>query len=119
VLGGLFLQFLLLIFAFSTFTSGFALFAERRFTWQGHPFGPREIGYLFTYVGFLGIIIQGGLMGRIVKRFGEPALVAVGFAGMGLGYATLGVIGDAAAARDRLDVFGRRERAPPSEPEAA
>ena len=53
----------------------------------------RELGYLFTYVGFLGIIIQGGLMGRIVKRFGEPALVAFGFLGMALGYGILGFIG--------------------------
>ena len=38
-------QFLFFMLAFSTFISGFALFAERRFHWQGHPFGPREIGY--------------------------------------------------------------------------
>jgi MFS transporter, DHA1 family, tetracycline resistance protein len=95
ILGGLFFQFFFFIFAFSTFTSGFALFAERRFWWHGHPFGPREIGYLFSYVGFLGIIIQGGLMGRIVKRFGEAALVATGFTCMALGYATLGWIGGA------------------------
>lgn len=95
VLGGLYLQFFCFIFAFSTFTSSFSLFAERRFTWSGHPFGVREIGVLFTYVGFLGIIIQGGLMGRIVKRFGEPALVAAGFLGMAIGYGMLGWIGDA------------------------
>ncbi len=93
VLGGLYLQFFCFIFAFSTFTSGFSLFAERRFAWHGHPFGVREIGFLFVYVGFLGLIIQGGLMGRIVKRFGEPALVAAGFFAMAVGYATLGVIG--------------------------
>jgi DHA1 family tetracycline resistance protein-like MFS transporter len=93
VLGGLYLQFFCFIFAFSTFTSSFSLFAERRFTWHAHPFGVRELGYLFTYVGFLGIIIQGGLMGRIVKRFGEPALVGFGFLGMALGYGTLGFIG--------------------------
>jgi MFS family permease len=92
ILSGLLFQFFCFIFAFSTFTSGFALFAERRFTWEGHPFGPREIGYLFSYVGFLGIIIQGGLMGRIVKRFGEPALVVTGFACMAGGYFSLGLI---------------------------
>ena len=43
------------------------------------PFGPREIGYLFAYSGFLGIMLQGGLIGRLVKRFGEPALVMTGF----------------------------------------
>jgi MFS transporter, DHA1 family, tetracycline resistance protein len=90
VLGGLFVQFFCFSFAFYTFTSGFALFAERRFTWAGHPFGPREIGFLFAYSGFLGIVIQGGLIGRLVKRFGERALVAAGFVSMTLGYATLG-----------------------------
>src|SRR5262245_9876964 len=40
-------QFLFFMFSFSTFISGFALFAERRFFWQGRPFGPREIGFVF------------------------------------------------------------------------
>jgi DHA1 family tetracycline resistance protein-like MFS transporter len=92
VLAGLLLQMLLFGFAFTTFTSGFALFAERTFTWNEHPFTPREIGYLFAYAGFLGIILQGGLIGRLVKRFGEPALVGAGFLAMGLGYGLLGMI---------------------------
>jgi MFS family permease len=93
VLGGLYWQFFCFIFAFSTFTSGFALFAERRFSWQGHPFGVPEIGAIFVYVGFLGLVVQGGLMGPIVRRFGEPALVAAGFLSMAIGYGALGVIG--------------------------
>lgn len=85
------LQFLFFITSFSFFISGFALFAERRFTHDGHPFGPREIGYVFGYVGFLGIILQGGLIGRLVKRFGEPGLVAMGFVALAVGYFGLGV----------------------------
>jgi len=92
VLAGLLLQMFLFGFAFTTFTSGFALFAERTFTWNDHAFTPREIGYLFAYAGFLGIILQGGLIGRLVKRFGEPALVGTGFLAMGLGYGLLGMI---------------------------
>lgn len=88
-----FMQFLCFSFAFATFTSGFALFAERRFAWRGHAFGPREIGFLFAYSGLLGIVVQGGLMGRLVRRFGERALVLAGFAGMAIGYAMLGVTG--------------------------
>ena len=93
ILGGLFVQFLLFSIAFATFTSGFALFAERRFTWQGHPFTAREVGLVFAYVGFLGIIVQGGLLRKLVPRFGEPLLVALGFASMALGYAALGNVG--------------------------
>jgi len=85
------LQFLCFITSFSLFISGFALFAERRFEWNGRPFGPREIGYLFGYVGLLGIILQGGLIGRLVKRFGEPALVAAGFVTLAVGYFGLGL----------------------------
>src|SRR5262249_41287894 len=66
VLAGILVQFLLFSLAFSTFTSGFALFAERTFTWGGLAFTPREVGYLFAYAGFLGIILQGGLIGRLV-----------------------------------------------------
>jgi MFS family permease len=36
--------------------------------------------------------VQGGLLGRLVKRFGERALVVVGFAGMAIGYGILGMI---------------------------
>jgi len=85
------LQFLFFITSFSLFISGFALFAERRFTYQGHPFGPREIGYVFGYVGLLGIILQGGLIGRLVKRFGEAMLVAAGFVALVIGYFGLGI----------------------------
>jgi len=85
------LQFLFFITSFSLFISGFALFAERRFTYEGHPFGPREIGYIFGYVGLLGIILQGGLIGRLVKRFGELPLVAAGFIALVLGYFGLGI----------------------------
>jgi len=93
-LRSLLVQFFLYFFAFSTFISGFALFAERRFQWHGHPFTPREIGLLFAYAGFLGIILQGGLVGRMVKRFGEERLVRWGFVSLALGYLALGVIVD-------------------------
>lgn len=92
VLAGLMAQFFFFAFAFATFSSGFALFAERTFTWNGHPFTPREIGYLFAYAGFFGIILQGGLIGRLVKQFGEGPLVTWGFVSMMLGYWLLGSI---------------------------
>jgi MFS family permease len=89
-LGPLLWQFFAFIFAFSTFMSGFALFAERRFTWAGHPFGPREVGYVYAYVGVLGIILQGGLIGRLVRWFGDWGLVRYGFFFGAIGFAMLG-----------------------------
>ena len=55
------------------------------------PFGTRQVGYIFAYVGFLGIILQGGLIGRLVKRFGEAMLVAMGFIALAVGYFGLGI----------------------------
>jgi MFS transporter, DHA1 family, tetracycline resistance protein len=41
-------------------------------------------------VGFLGIILQGGLIGRLVRRFGEEKLVAAGFVSATAGFALMG-----------------------------
>jgi DHA1 family tetracycline resistance protein-like MFS transporter len=84
-------QFFLFQFAFSCFTQNFTLFAERRFTHGGHPWGPTEVGWLFAYTGFLGVIIQGGLIGRLVKRFGEARLVVAGFLATAVAYVGLGL----------------------------
>jgi len=34
------------------------------------------VGYLFAYCGVIGAVVQGGLIGRMVKKFGEPALIS-------------------------------------------
>lgn len=92
VISGLLVQFFFYALCFATFTSGFALFAERTFSWNGHPFSPREIGFLFAYTGFLGIVLQGGLINRLVKRLGEPALTRAGFVSITIGYLGLGLV---------------------------
>jgi len=84
-------QFLCFAFSFAMFTSGLPLFSERRFvTPQGKIFGPKELGYLWAFAGFLGIFLQGPALGRLVKRFGEARLNRVGFAAYVGGYALLG-----------------------------
>ena len=83
-------QFFAFAFTFSLFMTGFPLFAERRFEWHGHPFGPKEVGYVYAYLGVLGVILQGGLMGRLVKVFGEMKLVRAGFFFAMAGLAALG-----------------------------
>jgi len=93
-LGALYLQFFLFAFSFSAFMSGFALFAERQFTTaDGKPWTAREVGYLFAYSGFLGIILQGGILGRLVKQLGEAKLALAGFAAALIAYLALGFIG--------------------------
>jgi MFS family permease len=91
-LASLLYQFFAFAFAFAAFTSGFALFAERRLTWEGQPFGAKHVGYVFAYAGFLGILLQGGFIGRLVKRFGEARLARAGFAAMATSYGLLGLV---------------------------
>jgi MFS family permease len=91
VLRVLYVQFLLFSFAFSAFFSGFALFAERRFIRDNHPWTATEVGYLFMFSGFLGIILQGGILGRLVKRYGELKLTIAGFCAAVVAYFLVGL----------------------------
>ncbi|MFN2516686.1 MAG: MFS transporter [Pyrinomonadaceae bacterium] len=72
-LGFVLIIYFLFIVAFSIMTTSFSLFTMFRFGYDA-----QHNGYLFAYVGLLAVIIQGGLIGRLVKRFGELPLVIVG-----------------------------------------
>ena len=78
-LGRLLWQFFAFTFAFSMFMTGFPLFAERRYFWHGMPFQTEQVGYVYAFLGFLGVILQGGLIGRLVKWVGETRLARAGF----------------------------------------
>ena len=86
-------QFFCFCSMFSIFMSGFALFAERRFFIDGRAFGPKEVGYLYAYSGLLGIVIEGGLLGRMVKAWGESALSRAGFLSAAAGLVALAFTG--------------------------
>jgi MFS family permease len=87
-LPALLLQFFLFSIAFSFFFSGFALFIGKRFGW-----GTQEVGYLYAYGGVLGILIQGGLLRMLSKRYGDAPLVMAGFGLCAVGYLVLGLAG--------------------------
>jgi MFS transporter, DHA1 family, tetracycline resistance protein len=62
------------------------LFVERRLTWNGEPFGPEQVGYIWALAGLFGLIWQGPALGRLVKAFGELRLNRAGFVGYVGGY---------------------------------
>jgi multidrug resistance protein len=62
-----------LIAGFAIMTTLFALFTAKRFGYDAHA-----NGYLFGFVGLVSVIVQGGLIGRLIKRFGEVALTRAG-----------------------------------------
>jgi DHA1 family tetracycline resistance protein-like MFS transporter len=58
---------------FSIMTSLFALFCEKRF-----GYNVANTGWLLFYVGFLGVVMQGGVLRRLLKRPIEKQLAVIG-----------------------------------------
>ncbi|HEX8288280.1 MAG TPA: MFS transporter [Pyrinomonadaceae bacterium] len=67
------LVYFLLITAFSIMTYAFVLYTVFRFGYNAE-----QNGYLFAYIGFLAIIMQGALFERLARRFGAAYLAAFG-----------------------------------------
>jgi len=69
----------LFIIAFGTI-SAFVLLEVTFIYLCMHRFAVTEsgTGLIFAYVGILMVIVQGGLIGRLVRRFGEVALICAG-----------------------------------------
>jgi DHA1 family tetracycline resistance protein-like MFS transporter len=84
VLRRLILLLLVTVTAFAGMETTFALWAHSAYDW-----GPRGVGYNFLYVGLVLVAVQGGLIGRLAKRFGETRLVQAGAAMIALGLALL------------------------------
>ena len=62
-----------LVAGFTIMTAFFALFTSRRFGYDA-----QANGYLFGFIGIVTVIVQGGLIGRLVALFGETALARAG-----------------------------------------
>ncbi len=62
------------VFAVANLESTFVLLMKHRFGMD-----QRECGYLFAYLGILGAVVQGGLVGRLSSRFGDSRLLLGGY----------------------------------------
>ncbi len=79
-LGFLIIIFFLRNFSFAGMQSNFALWTERAFS-----YGPAENGIFFMLIGIMAVITQLILLPRLVKKFGERKLLAIGALGLSLG----------------------------------
>jgi DHA1 family tetracycline resistance protein-like MFS transporter len=72
-LGMLILIYFLITVSFSIMTTAFIIYTAYRFGYT-----PRQNGFLFAFIGILGAIVQGALMGTLTKVIGENRLVIIG-----------------------------------------
>ncbi|HEU4933306.1 MAG TPA: MFS transporter [Pyrinomonadaceae bacterium] len=93
--------YFLFIVAFSIMTTSFSLYTMFRFGYDA-----QHTGYLFAYVGLIAVIIQGGLIGRLVKRFGEIPLVIFGALCFAISLFAVPFVGPAAGGLGALLIGG-------------
>jgi MFS family permease len=65
------------------------LFIERRVGARDHAQLVRRVGYLFGFIGIIQVGLQGGLVGRLARVFGERKLLIAGCALAALALASL------------------------------
>ena len=75
---------LLFTVAFTAMEAVFPLFTQHSFGWKAI-----QNGYIFTYAGIVIVLMQGGLVGQLVKRWGERSLLITGLVMLAAGLALL------------------------------
>jgi MFS family permease len=71
---------LLFTIAFTGMEAIFPIFAQHNFGW-----GAMQTGYIFTYVGVVVVLMQGGMVRQLVKVWREQALLRAGLVLLALG----------------------------------
>jgi len=80
----LLITYLLLSFGEASLYAAFPLLAEAKF-----GLAPQDVGIQFFYIGMIAVVVQGGLIRPLTKRFREGSLFLVGNIFMVLGLAAL------------------------------
>lgn len=74
--------------AFSIMTAVFALFAEKRFQMD-----QLAVGYVMAVIGIVGVIMQGGVIRRILPKYGEVKLARAGIIALFASFVMLPLVG--------------------------
>ena len=83
-LGWLISTLFLLMIAMAIIETSFTIWINQRFGW-----GPRQVGYAFGYIGLVMAVVQGVLIGRLTRRFGEVTVLTAGAILLLAGFALL------------------------------
>jgi MFS transporter, DHA1 family, tetracycline resistance protein len=89
-IGRLILIGFLAVLAFAAFEGTFARFLLRRMKWDA-----RSAAFAFAGIGFLSALVQGGLIRRLVPRFGEAKLIVTGLVLAACGFASMALVRNA------------------------
>lgn len=65
-----------------------------------------NLGYIFMIMGFAGAAVQGGLVGRLIKKHGEGKVIQVGIIVSVIGFALILLVHDFFTAALFLTIFG-------------
>ena len=72
------------VLAFASLEGTFSLFLRDRMSW-----GPARAAFAFAFLGLVSAVVQGGLIKRLVPRYGESRLAVVGIVGLATGLALI------------------------------
>ncbi|MEH7385016.1 MFS transporter [Bacillus sp. JJ1521] len=97
----LFFLSLFITLSLSGLEATFAYFAAEK-----AGLGTTELGYIFMIMGLAGAIVQGGLVGRLTKRFGEGFVIQIGIFVSALGFLLILFTKDFPTAAIYLTIFG-------------
>ncbi|MBS4199179.1 MFS transporter [Bacillus sp. FJAT-49732] len=68
--------------------------------------GTVTLGYLFMIMGLAGAIVQGGLVGRMTKKYGEGLVIQIGIIVSAIGFALILLVNSFTTAAIFLTIFG-------------
>jgi DHA1 family tetracycline resistance protein-like MFS transporter len=85
-LTGLAVVSFLIYFAHHLFSAVFVLYAGYRYAW-----GPAQVGLVLALVGVLDMLVQGVIVGPLVRRLGDRRVMVIGLFGGAVGVACMGL----------------------------
>ena len=68
--------------------------------------GTVQLGYIFMIMGFAGALVQGGLVGKMTKKFGEGFVIQIGIVVSAIGFGLILFVDSFTTAAIFLTIFG-------------
>ena len=77
-------QIFFIVLIMNTFITGFPIFAQKQLSYTA-----QYVGYTLTLIGFVGIIVQLLILGKLVNKFGDKRTSEIGFFLLAVGFLLL------------------------------